>query len=109
MLNENEKKRHYNNRVIEIEHGSLTPMVFSATGGYGRECGKAIRRLASMISEKRHSGYSETISWLTRKINFSLIKSVHMCFRGSRSASPLRATEQDIVFCPSVSENFSRI
>jgi len=55
ILNENEKKRHYNNRVMEIEHGSLTPLVFSATGGYGRECGKAVRRLASMLSEKKHS------------------------------------------------------
>ena len=108
-LNEVEKKRHYNNRVIEVEHGSLTPMVFSATGGYGRECGKAIRRLASMLSEKKHSRYSETMSWLTRKINFSLIKSIHLCFRGSRSVSPLRTTEQDIVFCPSVTESFSRI
>ena len=51
MLNENEKKRHYNNRVMEAEHGSLTPMVFSATSGYGRE--KAIQRLASIISDKR--------------------------------------------------------
>ena len=52
-LNEVEKKGHYNKRVIEVEHGSFTPMVFSATGGYGRECGKAIRRLATMISEKK--------------------------------------------------------
>ena len=60
ILNENEKKRSYNNRVMEVEHGSLTPMVFSATGGCGRECIKAIRRLASMIAEKRHTRYAES-------------------------------------------------
>ena len=87
-VNETEKKRHYNNRVLEVEHGSLTPLFFSATGGCGREGSKAIRRLASMMSEKRHCLYSETISWLTRKINFSLLKSIHICFRGSRSVSP---------------------
>ena len=32
-INEKEKKRFYNNRVIDIEHGSFTPLVFSATGG----------------------------------------------------------------------------
>ena len=38
ILNKNEKKRSYNNRVMEVEHGSLTPMVISSTGGFGREC-----------------------------------------------------------------------
>jgi len=32
-MNEKEIKREYNERVLEIEHGSFTPLVFSATGG----------------------------------------------------------------------------
>ena len=31
--NEKEKKRTYNQRVIQVEHGSFTPLVFSAYGG----------------------------------------------------------------------------
>ena len=27
--NENDKKRHYNQRIIEVEHGSFSPLVFS--------------------------------------------------------------------------------
>ena len=30
------KKRTYDQRVCEIEHATLTPLVFSATGGLGR-------------------------------------------------------------------------
>ena len=49
ILNENEKERSYNNWVMEVEHESLTPMLFSPTGGCGRECIKAIRRLALFL------------------------------------------------------------
>ena len=35
--NEKEKKRQYNSRVIEVEHGSFTPLVFSAYGGSSPE------------------------------------------------------------------------
>ena len=37
-LNENEKKRKYNNRVMNVEQGYFTPLVFSADGGMGCEC-----------------------------------------------------------------------
>ena len=33
IQNEKEKKRNYNNRVIQIEHGSLTQLAFSIYGG----------------------------------------------------------------------------
>ena len=32
---ENEKRRAYQQRILEVEHGSFTPLVFSATGGMG--------------------------------------------------------------------------
>ena len=35
--NENEKKRNYGNRVLQIENGSFTPLVFAANGGMGKE------------------------------------------------------------------------
>jgi hypothetical protein len=33
--NERGKKRQYNQRIVEVEHGSFTPVVFSAYGGCG--------------------------------------------------------------------------
>ena len=29
-INEKEKKRHYNDRIMQLEHGTFTPLVFSA-------------------------------------------------------------------------------
>ena len=103
-INEKEKKRFYNNRVIDIEHGSFTPLVFSATGDRGREAKKFFKRLAEMISEKKKSTYSDTITWFN--LNFSLIKSLHICIRGSRS--PLNKT-YDSVFGIDVAESMAEI
>ena len=35
---ESKKKRQYNNRIMNIEHGTFTPLVFSVTGVMGKEC-----------------------------------------------------------------------
>ena len=53
QLNEKEKKRLHNERIILIEHGTFTPLVMSATGGIGRESSTFYSRLSELISEKR--------------------------------------------------------
>ena len=72
--------------MLQVEHGSFTPLVMSATGGMGRECKKFYARLAEMISHKRGTSYSIIAAWVRRKMTFSLIKSIGMCLRGSCSA-----------------------
>ena len=84
-LNEKEKKKQYNERVLQIEQGSFTPLVMSANGGMGRECRKLFSRLSEMLAEKRKLRQSIIASWVRRKISFSLMKSILSCIRGSRS------------------------
>ena len=72
--------------VREIEMGSFTPLVFSATGGMAPAATIMYKRLASLLAEKRHQTYSKTISWLRCSIGFSLVRSAVMCLRGSRSS-----------------------
>ena len=84
-INEKEKKRAYNDRIQQIEHGSFTPLIFACTGGMGRECRKFYARLAEAISNKRKTRYACCFTWIKRKLIFSLIKSLSMCIRGSRS------------------------
>ena len=79
------KKRLYNEQVIEIEYGSVTPLVISAAGGIGRECKKFYSRFTELISSKRDSSYSIAVAWIRTKITFSLINSLEICLRGSRS------------------------
>ena len=52
-INEREKKRQYNERILEVEHGLFNPLVMTALGGMGREASKFYSRLSESIAEKR--------------------------------------------------------
>ncbi len=47
------KRRCYEQRIREIEHGLFTPLVFSATGCMASAATIAYKRLASLLAEKR--------------------------------------------------------
>ena len=53
VMNEQEKKRAYSERILQIDHGTFTPVRFSINGIMGRECQKFYSRLEQMIAEKR--------------------------------------------------------
>ena len=82
---ERAKKRSYEQRINQVEHGSFTPLIFSTTGGMGRLADIFYRRLASMLAEKRHQPYATMIGWLRCQLSFSLLRSSILCIRGSRS------------------------
>ena len=48
---ENEKKRQYPDRVMEIEQGTFTPLVSTTTAGMADECVKYHSRLAELIAQ----------------------------------------------------------
>ena len=82
---EKEKKKKYNNRVIDQEHGSFTPLIFSSNGGMSKETKRFYGRLSELLAEKNGSDVSETAAYVKRKLAFSLIRSAVICIRGSRS------------------------
>ena len=50
--NEDEKRRNYGNRVLQIKNRSFTHLVFAVNGGMGKECIWLYKRLAEMIADK---------------------------------------------------------
>ena len=69
--NENEKKRVYGQRVLQIENGSFTPLVFNALGGMGTECAIFYKRLSIMLAEKRNLRHSMVANWINTKLSFA--------------------------------------
>ena len=49
---EEEKKRKYQQRVLDVEMGSFTPLVFGTNGGMGSECQRILKHLADKIAQK---------------------------------------------------------
>ena len=82
---EAEKKREYGERIVEVEHGSFTPLVFSSCGGMGAEATVVVKKLASALSVKRHESYSRVVAWVRCCLAFGLARSAIRCLRGSRS------------------------
>ena len=82
--NEQEKKRQYNDRVMEIEQGTFTPLVYSTMGGMAPECERYTRHLSERIANKRGELYSKTIRYIRCRISFALLRSALLCLRGTR-------------------------
>ena len=95
--NEDEKKKKYNERVLQVENGTFTPLVFSSNGGMARECQQFYKRLSEMISEKRNISTAVATKFIRTKISFSLLRSTLLCLRGSRSLrSEPRLTDMEL-------------
>ena len=69
----------------DIEHGTFTPLIFTSTGGMGKECLQYHSRLAHLISIMKGEDYSKTISWIRARTYFALLRSALICLRGSRA------------------------
>ena len=58
-----EKKRKYQpQRVLEVEMGSFTPLIFWTNGGMGEECKMFTKHLAQKLADKDVEGYPFVIS-----------------------------------------------
>ena len=72
-------------RVVEIEHGSFTPLVTSSTGGLAPLASAFYKRLATHLAEKRAQPYAQVKGWLSTRLSFSLMRSAILCIRGTRT------------------------
>jgi len=81
---EAEKKRSYLRRVLDVEHGSFSPLVFSTTGGFGPELSRVIKRVATLISLRKGEVYGETVNAIRLRLRFSLLRSTLTALRGTR-------------------------
>ena len=87
VLHENEKKNQYNERVIEIEKGSFTPIVGSTSGGWGIEADRHHKRMATLIAEKKNESYADVINYISTRLRISVLKSILTAVRGVRGKS----------------------
>ena len=83
-IHENDKKRLYSRRVLDVEHDSFTLLIFTTTGGMGKVCIRCHSRLAELIDAKKGEQYSPKTSWIQARTSFALLRSTLVCLRGLR-------------------------
>ena len=94
---ESAKKREYNQRVQNVEHGVFTPLVFTTTGSMGSEGTTFYKRLADMLSHKQEKPYSVVMGWLRCRLSFAILRSAIMCIRGTRSSFGRPVNEGNLI------------
>ena len=82
---EQEKKRQYNSRVMEIEQGTFTPIVLTVKGVMAPEGSKYHKTLAQKISVKTGEKYEDVNRLIRIKTSFLVQRAALLCLRGSRS------------------------
>ena len=96
---EKEKMRKYNSRVLTVEKGSFTPLVYTTFGGWAPQATKYHKRLAELISRKRNEDYHHVIAHIRTRVRFSLLRSVLVAVRGERGKrQPTSKPLSDISF-----------
>ena len=81
---EAEKKRKYNDRIINNEHASFTPLVFLTTGGMAPECSRLNKRIAELQADKTNEAYSDIIRHIRLRLRFALLRATLVAVRGVR-------------------------
>ena len=84
-LHERRKRLEYEERIVNVDRGSFTPLVFTTTGAAGPMAERFLQRLAGKLTEKDGSKYSVTMAWLRCRLSFALLRGAILCVRGSRS------------------------
>ncbi len=90
------KRRVYEQRVRDVEMASFTPLVFSASGGFGPAASTTFKRMASLLAAKWDMPYSVVMGWLRCRTSFALLRSSIMCLRGSRQHVYGRVTRPEL-------------
>ena len=103
---EEHKRRCYEERIINVEHGSFTPLIFTIAGGMSRGTQKFYDRLAEMLAESRGQPKSTVVAWMRCRLSFSLLRSAILCLRGTRrrNIAPTEVRDTEIQSAVSVGQ-----
>ena len=95
---ENQKTHSYNERILNVEHGSFVPLIFSVTGGMGSQARTFSKLLCNKISYKKRQNYNDIVSFYRCKLSFLIRRLILLlyCIRGSRCMSNNKNNEIEL-------------
>ena len=67
-----EKRRQYQERILNVDGRTFTPLVFSAMEGAGPAASTFLKRLADEVATKKSTTYAQALGWLRCRLSFAL-------------------------------------
>ena len=106
---EEEKKKEYGPRVLQVEKATMTAAVMSTSGGLSKECDKLVRQIAMKLSLKRGERYSDVVGFIRRRLRFDLLRTCVIALRGfKKNAAPEKIEDLEFNLRP-VAASYSLI
>ena len=84
------KKSEYQERVLQSEKASFTPLIFTTSGGMGPECTILYKRIAELTSSRKNEHYSSVMNYIRTRLRFAILRSTLIGIRGERGKSKSR-------------------
>ena len=81
---EQEKMRKYNARIMTVERGSFTPLIYTTFGGWGPQATRYHKRLAGKVAQKSGEQYHHVLGHMRVRVRFAILRSVLIALRGER-------------------------
>ena len=78
------KKSKYSKAAFE-RRASFTPIIASCEAIFDKEAGVYFKRLATILSKKWKSSYSQATTYIKARTQICILRSVSLCLRGSRT------------------------
>ena len=86
-----------------MERATFTPVVFSTTGGIGKEAQILLKKIAEKTSRKSGQQYSDVMKFLRVRVRFDLLKTTIIVLRGARgkrTSTPVNIEDVDMNLIP---------
>ena len=90
LRHEKKKRRTYDQRVRELEHGSFTPLFFFSFRWNGPSDHHRIQAFSHHACTKERAKILQVMQWLRCRVSFSLLRSSIAAIRGSRQSRPFQ-------------------
>ena len=82
--NERDKIREYGERIVQVEQGAFTPLIFSTAGGMSANTQVVYNKIAEVMADKKGEPRGYFTAWLRVRLSFALLRSSLLCLRGTR-------------------------
>ena len=76
-----ENSEAYNARILELEKGVFSPLVFPTSGGMLDEAKTLFKRVAAEMANKTSQQYSGTITFIGKRLRYDLLKTTDIALR----------------------------
>ena len=78
-------KKHKYCEIAESRRASFTPIIASCEAIFDTEAEVYFKRLATILSKKWDSSYSQALCYIRARMQICIMRSVSLCLRGSRT------------------------